>query len=309
MKRRSFYNGALNHCYQRTSGHEVLFYSVTDYLVFFTIFCTMALRHKVRVLKLVQMPDHTHHSTVTCKRGQLSAFSRDYTSIFAKEYNQAFGLRGSVFETPFSSALKRSDKDIRTNLIYLDNNPVERKLTTRAEDYRWNYLAYAQSDHPFSEKIVLRKASMPLRRALDSVKRMHSKGRFLGYCFLKNLFSSISTKREREQLIDFIISTYSIIEHQEAISYFGDYQKELLAAHATKGSEYEISETFIGKDDKWYSCFTNILLEKGMCKDVHEVLTMPIPEKQRLFDLLRRETMAPWRQIAAYLHLPVERMC
>lgn len=297
--------GAVSHCYQRTHNHGVLFYSVRDHLVFFTIFCVNATRHNVRVLKLVQMPDHIHHASIANSKQELSDFSRDCNSIFAKEYNRTHGLRGPVFETPFGSALKKSDKDIRSNLIYLDNNPVERKLVKKAEDYRWNFLAFANSPHPFSEKIVLRYASMPLRRALKTVKRMHSQGRYLSYRFLDKLFGTLTSHLEREQLTDFIVSTYSTIEYETATSYFSSYEQELIAAHATKGSEYDINEVFIGKSDAIYARISKFLLSKNLCQDVHQVLSWPIPEKLRLLEILRRETGAPIKQIAAYLHLPV----
>lgn len=306
MRDRLFSNYAVNHCYQRTSDHGILFYTVRDHLVFFTIFCTRATRHQIQVLKLAQMPDHTHHSSIAQTRKQLSDFQRDYTSVFAKEYNRTFGLSGPVFETPFSSAVKRRDKDIRTNLIYVDNNPVERKLVKKAEDYRWNYLAYARSPHPFSNKIVLRQASMPLRRALKRVEYMKSQGRYLTYALLDRLFASLTSKQEKEQLTDFIITTYSVLDYAAAIHYFGSYEEELIATHSTTGSEYDIIEGFIGKSDAHYARFTKILLQKGLAWDIHEVLTLPDEGKQHLLTLLHRESSAPEKQIRAFLHLPVD---
>lgn len=306
MKDRVFYKKVLNHCYQRTANHGVLFYTVRDHLVFFTVFCSVAERHKVRVLKLVQMPDHTHHSTIAETMQQLAGFQRDYTSVFAKERNRAFGLSGPVFETPFSSAPKRGDKEVRTNLIYLDNNPVERKLVKKAEEYRWSYLAYAQSHHPFSERIVLRNVSMSLRRALKRVEYLKSQGRYLPYRLLDRMFETLSTKEEKEQLTDYIICTYSVIDHAEAARYFGGFENELLAAHSTTGSEYDINEGFIGKSDKHYAKLTSILLKGNRFKDIHEILNLSADEKLRLLDALQRESSAPEKQIRAFLHLPVE---
>lgn len=306
MKSRSYLPSALNHCYQRTFGHGVLFYTVRDHLVFFTVFCTMARRHQVRVLKLVQMPDHTHHSTFAKSLEQLRAFQRDYTSAFAKEYNRSFGLSGPVFETPFSSAPKCSDKEIRSNLIYLDNNPVERKLVRQAEEYRWNYLAYAQNNHPFSEKIRLRFASMPLRKAIKRVTILRSKGRYLTYPLLERLFDSLQTKQEKEQLTDYIISSYWALDHAAAIRYFGSYEHELTAAHSTTGSEYDITEGFIGKSDTHYAKLTALVLKKGRFKDIHEILRLSEDEKYRLLETLRQESAAPAKQIRAFLHLPVD---
>lgn len=306
MKSRSYLPSALNHCYQRTFGHGVLFYTVRDHLVFFTVFCTMARRHQVRVLKLVQMPDHTHHSTFAKSLEQLRAFQRDYTSAFAKEYNRTYGLSGSVFETPFSYAPKYGDKEIRSNLIYLDNNPVERKLVKQAEEYRWNYLAYSQSKHPFSEKIRLRFASMPLRRAIKRVTLLRSQGRYLTYPLLERLFDSLPTDQEKEQLTDYIICTYWALDHAAAIRYFGSYEQELIAAHSTTGSEYDITEGFIGKSDALYVKLTALVLKKGQFRDIHEILCLSDDEKYRLFETIRRESSVPVKQIRAFLHLPVD---
>ena len=309
MKRRKFKKAVLNHCYQRTSDHGVLFYTIRDHLVFFSIFCTTAGRYHVKVLKLVQMPDHIHHSTLASSMAELSGFIRDYTSIFAKEYNTSFHRKGPLFEQRYGNSLKISDKAVRTNLLYLDNNPVERKLVTKPEDYRFNYLAYAANNHPFSQKIRLRYASMPLRRALKQVKNLEAEGRYLTYQLITKMFDSLSDPIEKDQLTDYVINTYSVIDHPQSSRYFGGYENELLAAASNTGSEYDISESFIGKDDRYYAQFSSILKTQVMVQDIHEILSMDEQHKFDCFMTLRRFTSAPSQQIAAFLHLPVEIKC
>ena len=304
MKSRLFIRKAVNHCYQRSADRGVLFYNVCDRLLFFTIFCVMAGRHGVRVYKLVQMPDHIHHSTSARSVRHLSAFVRDYTALFAREYNRISGRQGAVFEARFSNALKRSDKVVRTNLLYLDNNPVERKLVKYAEDYQWNYLAYAACSHPFSEKIALRHASMPLRRALKRVAWMYQNGQYLPYSILRKLFDTLPDDRERDQLIDYIVTTYSVIDHKASTRYFGGYEQEVLAAHSNTGSEYDISEGFIGKSDLYYDQFSATLRKE--LTDIHDLFKASADKKGEWFQLLREQTDAPGKQIAAFLHLPVE---
>ena len=51
-RKRSFQNNVLNHCYQRTADGGVIFYSNLDYLVWFTIVCTTARKHTVRILAM-----------------------------------------------------------------------------------------------------------------------------------------------------------------------------------------------------------------------------------------------------------------
>ncbi len=306
MAGRTFYPHALNHCYQCTADHGVLFYDVCDRLLFFTVFCVMARRHKVKVYKLVLMPDHIHHSTVPRSKEQLSSFARDYSAVFAREYNGAFGRKGPVFQAPFQFAPKRGDKSIRTHLLYLDNNPVERKLVTQAELYRWNFLAYGDSTHPFSEAIVLRHASMPLRRALQRVDWECGQNHDLSYRLLRNLFDSLPEDRERNQLTDYIINKYSVMDHAAAFRFFGGFEQEIQAAHFTTGSEYDINEGFIGKSDRYYSLFSKILRQEAGLTDNHAPLTAPEAHKWEWFNLLRRKTDAPAKQIAAYLHVRVE---
>lgn len=306
MLKRKFTKNVLNHCYQRTADHGVLFYNVRDHIVFFTVFCVLADRHKVRVLKLVQMPDHIHHSSIAEREEQLSAFERDFTSIYAREYNGSFGRTGPLFEARFNSAPKKGDKAIRTNLLYLDNNPVERKLVASAQEYQWGYCAYATANNPFSNKIRLRFASMPLRRALKQVKILHKNKQYLTYKVITRLFDSLPNDYEKDQLTDYIIKTYSVIDHKTAARFFGGHDKEMLAASSNTGSEYDINEEFIGKDDRYYAQFSNILRKGGHVKDIHDIFTMSEKKRRDLFTLLRLKTMAPKKQICSFLHLPVD---
>lgn len=306
MKKRKVVRGVVNHCYQRTEDRGLIFYTVSGHLLYFTIYCVTAVKYRLRVLKLVLMPDHLHQAVIEDRKGDLSRFQKECQSRFAREQNQLLGRKGQFFEHPFGSAPKYDDKKVRTTLIYLDNNPVERKLVERAEDYRWNFLAYGNSNHPFSEKIVLSHASMPLRRALQQVKTLHASGRFLPYALLQKLFRSLPDNREREQLTDYIIVTYSVIDHQGAIGYFGSYQEELTAAHATSGSEYDLKEQFNGKSDACYATMTRVLRQAGCYKnDIHEIFKLSVAERHELLALLRRETFAPTKQITPFLHLPI----
>lgn len=104
-----------------------MFYSISDYLVFFTIFCTAARHWDVVVVKLCLMPDHIHNS-------------------------------------------------------------VERHLCTKTEEYRWDFVAYAVTNHPFSDPLVVRRASYAMKKALSVVKARYAEGKYLKYKLIQNLF-------------------------------------------------------------------------------------------------------------------------
>ena len=154
MKTRFFKSGILNHCYQRSADHGLLFYTKSDYLVWFTVLCTVAPRHGVKILAVCPMPDHTHMAVTARAVCDLSRCVGEVNRTFSRLYNEVCNIKASWFERPYGSAPKEGSKVGRNCIIYVGNNPVERKLTTRAEEYRWTFLAYSLSKHPFSQKIV-----------------------------------------------------------------------------------------------------------------------------------------------------------
>lgn len=306
MKRRKFIKGILNHCYQRMEDGGVLFYTYGDHLVFFTQYCIMARKYRIRVLALCQMPDHVHDSIIANRKQDFERFKQYTGAGFVRKRNKRFGLSGLVFECSFGSVPKIGDKIARTNLLYVGNNPVERKLVPLAEQYRWNYLAYANSNHPFSEKLVIRKARWPLQKAVREVKAQFKAGKPMEYAQLERLFRPLDRK-EGLQLTDFIISTYNVIDYQATFRYFDSYVQMLIALHATTGSEHDLNEIFIGKSDAHYNRMTGILLRERRVKEIHEILSMSVDEKYELFLLLRQETYATSEQIAAFLHMPLKK--
>lgn len=303
MKGRFFKRGAVNHIYQRARNGDLIFYNASDHLVFFTVFCTMAVKHRVRVLKLCQMPDHLHSSIVAERKEDLSGFVREYTTVFSKEHNRTCHWQGPFFQERFGSSVKRDAKQIRTNLIYVDNNPVERHLCEKAEQYRWNYIAYAVNDHPFSNPYRSRVASNALTRAVKVVKDLHASGRYMPYALLQRLFKSLGPE-ESKQLIDIIVTTYSILDHAAAISFFDSYEDMLRADHSTTGSEYDLDEVFVGKDDRWYARLANLVNRRYHPADIHDILALPEADRQGMLKDLVWHSGAPSTQIAKFLRVP-----
>ena len=304
MKSRLIYRDILTHCYQRTADRGILFYTFSDYIVYFTIYCLMARKYNIRVLALCQMPDHIHDSIVSgCKRN-ISLFKSEVNKRFSRAWNSNISSSGSVFEGPFGSAPKIGDKKARSNLIYVYNNPVERRLVKRAAEYRWNYLAYGHSSHPFSEKLVIRYSSPALQRAVKEVKRVFLAGLPMNYALLKRLFDSLD-RMERLQLTDYIISTYNIIEYDSASRFFGGFEDMIRAIDSSTGNEFDLNEIFVGKSDICYRQMTSALLQEQHLKDIHEILTKTKEEKYDLLLLLMKHTSADPKQISKFLHLPV----
>ena len=217
VRRRRFLEDEVHHIYQRTINRFNIFYDLEDYLVYYTIFSIAARQYEVTVLGLCLMFDHIHMLLKTDARVRMSEFVRQVTCMFAREQNNDVGRKGSLFQARFGSAPKRGMKLLRTAIAYLFNNPVEKRLCDRAEEYRWNFLAYASSPHPYSDPMVIGEASRSLKRAVKEVDLAESEDRHLRYGQLKRLLSKLD-EREKMQLVDHIISIYNFM-NAEAYGY------------------------------------------------------------------------------------------
>lgn len=300
MKRRLIQEGILTHCYQRTVNGSIMFYSVADHLVYFTSYCIHAAKNGVRVLGLCQMPDHIHDSLIIRDIEQLAAFKRDHNAYFATAQNEILGVRGTLFEHSYGSAVKVGAKKARANLIYVGNNPVERQLAQNAEDYRWNYVAFANNKNPFSEKLVLRNSSWAMRTAVREVRAQRKKCLPMTYQLLFRLFKPLNNN-EKQQLTDYIVCLYNIIDYEMALEFFdGSFEHFITALHSTTGSEYDLNEVFVGRSDACYNLFSSLILKEYGLTDIHQLFK---EDKERMYLFLKSKTGAPGKQIKKYLRM------
>lgn len=304
-KVRTFYSGILIHCYQRMKEGYLQFYNFIDYLVYFTILCTLAQKYGIQVLSFCQMPDHTHGAFVASRLRDLSRFMGELSRYYCR-YGQAPPCRGGrLFKCHYGSAVKYGDKKARTTIIYIGNNPVERRLVKRAEEYQWNYLAYAQSDHPFSEPLIVSKASVNLKRAMSEVSFNHNSGKPLSYIMMKRLFSKLEAK-EKQQLTDYIVTTYSVINYDAATRFFDSYEDMIGAMHYNTGSEYDINEVFTGRSDACYADIARWLKSSLHLDDIHNVFSISEEGRTNLLFDIHKATGADPKQIAKFLRLKAQ---
>ena len=308
-RRKPFRSQSVLHLYQNTVNGYLLFYSLIDRLAFFSLVCLAAPKYGIRLLGLCLMPDHVHMLLETGNRRSLVVFTKEVFSRFSKNQNRWLGRKGQLFRRTYGCALKIGHKAIRTAIAYLFNNPVEKQLCELAEEYRWNFLAYSQQPFPFSEPFAIRRASPAMQRAIRTIRNEHEDGRPLSFPLLNNLLRGLSSA-ETEQLTDYAISLYSVIDHSEIISYYGSYETVLTAVHANTGSEYDIREDRDVKSDVPYGAIEGALLSDGRFKHVHDILRLEESARKALFAGLLRTVAAPSRLMEKFLRLePKESVC
>ena len=249
------------------------------------------------------MPNHIHSNEVSPSRENFILFHCRLASEFSHVYNKQHNRSGGLFAKSFGFAPKSVAKRVRDNIAYIVNNPVVGNLSKKLEDYRWNLMAYRNTDHPFSEKIIMSKASIRLRRSLSLLNYYHEKGIPLDYTCQNVLFKGLSVK-ESAQLRDRIIYMHNCLDYYAASQFYqGDIEKAVMTISANSGSEYDIPEDY--EDYSVYKSMIKVAQEAGIDMDTCNFENCT-PGKLNL--LIEKFTLLGFsaKQIRKFLHLSPE---
>ena len=90
----------------------------------------------------VVMPEHVHLmlTPLSDQNGwpyPLASILKLIKGTSAREINKVLGHRGPVWQEESFDHVLRSDESFEEKLEYIRQNPVQRGLVGRAEDYRW----------------------------------------------------------------------------------------------------------------------------------------------------------------------------
>lgn len=305
-KKRKFIPGECMHIYQRSVNGYIIFYDLEDFLVFYMVFSVFARIYKVRVLEMCIMPNHVHILLESECLDEISRFIMRYTSVFVREYNDAIGRRGPLFHKSFGSAPKKGGKNIRSTIVYIGNNPVEKDLSLSSEGYRWNFLAYIKLR---GKKFPLRGLRYKLQKAFKFVDMIHSKSAFLTYHQLARLMQGL-TPEEISKLSDYIIMKYYPFDTDALLSFYSSYEDMIQAMHCTSGKEYDIKEVYIPEPDTVYRKMSAVLEKTGFRNRyglLRHVSVLSDDEKFNLAQMLRRQTNASLYQVCRFLHMEVKK--
>ena len=295
MIRRRFSADAWMHIYKRRHDGFLIFYSIKDYLVYFTLHSVLSVKYGIKVYGLCFMLDHIHSIVQANNLKQLSLFEHEVSRLFSLAWNEEYGKSGQMFG-PFGSAPKYGNKEKRSVFAYVVNNPVERHLCNKPEQFKWNFLhPPLPSDRGNSGEFLYAK---------DRVNALRHRLRPLTYAVLNNLVKDLDEK-ETGALVNHIINTYNVIDYDAVVSLYGDYNQLLGAVNSNVGGEYEIRAHFIGFSDKTYASFSASLQRRYPRASVKEILNWGTDKKLEALFYLEKTTYALDRQIAKYLHLRV----
>lgn len=246
------------------------------------------------------MLDHIHLLIFSESKDDLSNFMRDFTSIYAKQFNNSIGRRGAVFEKRFGSAPKRNDKEVRSCISYVYNNPVEKKLCINAEEWKWNFLQF--SDETIGLLLGKKHYSPAFNKGSDLLRSFRGHGWHLNYAMLRNIFSSID-EEEKESMINYIIRLYLPINFNFLLDFYDNKSSMFISIHGTTGKEFDIKETFEPFSHRSFIRMINLVSNMKTFSDIKEVIMLSDNEKLDLSWKLSIEAKATTRQISKFLHI------
>ena len=295
------------HVYQRSIGGVNVFYDDEDFIVFSSIVSVLRKIYHVVVLEACIMRNHVHLLIAADNLDDISAYVRHYTSLFVTESNRDIGRTGPLFHKSFGSAPKCGGKKIRSAIVYIGNNPVEKAICLEAGMYRWNFLPYLRAKMPFSIDVPLKNSSHRYQMAVAEVKDMVRGNRHLSYPQVRRLLYSVPSS-EKERLIDFIISSYSVLDEEVLLSYYDSLDEMFHAMKSTSGSEYDIKELYDSGSDAVYDDMVRFVVEQLGVVPARSVIAMSVDRKIQVANVLRKHTSATMSQISRFLHLDVNRL-
>ena len=290
------------HIYIRSINQFVIFYTMEDRLVYYTVFAVMAKRYGVTVLALALMFDHIHHLIKTISRELYGKFIGVTTSTFAMAYNRDSGRKGPLFQKAYGNSAKRRDKDIRNCIAYNYNNSVEKLLFNRAEQDRWNLLAYIDNPHPFSAPIDRKTASKKLLMSMDAVVLFHGRNKFLDYPVVRRLFEGLIPE-EREQLLDFIIYLYLPIDKESLLGFYKSYDAMVLAINSNTGKEYDMNEIYDPESHQDFVRMLNLTRRSSFATDPRSIILAPDEQKWKIVHSFMDRAGASLNHAKRFLHL------
>lgn len=301
-RKRRFVSGECMHVYQRTIGGANIFYDHEDYIVFYTVFSIVSRLYRISVLELCLMIDHVHMLLSSEILSEISRFVQHYTSLFMREYNIGVGRKGSLFHKSFGSAPKKGSKKIRSAIVYIGNNPVEKGLCGRAVDYKWNFLAYMVTDNPFSDVRPLSMCNRKLRDSIREVAECFGREEYLSYARVRRMFGKLKDA-EKEILTDYIIKTYFPFDKECLLSFYDSYGDMINAMDATSGNEYDLKEKYYCGMDVVYNDMLDIAGEK--VSPIRKITVLPDEEKFELAQHIQSRTVGTSQQISKFLHMNI----
>ena len=118
VRKLPYCRGSIAHIYLRAVSGFVVFYSVKDILVFFTLLNVLSETYGIRICVVSIMLNHFHLLIEAENHNAIAKFMKELSRRFTAEFNGRIGRKERLFEGPFGLSVKAKDKKVRTAISY-----------------------------------------------------------------------------------------------------------------------------------------------------------------------------------------------
>jgi len=93
------------------------------------------------LLAFVIMPDHLHLIIIP-KDKNISECMKSIKGFSARRINEAFGRKGSIWQSGFYDYILDSEEKVLNRIRYIEENPVRKDMVMQPEDYKYSSIRY-----------------------------------------------------------------------------------------------------------------------------------------------------------------------
>lgn len=135
------------HVYNRSGYKKTIFHDDDDRRYFLQLLEENIQKYSVEIYHYVLMPNHYHLVLRSSVGTELSDLMKRIGYRYSVMHKAKYGGYGRLWQNRFRARLIRSDSDLLTCGLYVENNPVKSGLCRRAEEYPWSsHRAYLIGD-------------------------------------------------------------------------------------------------------------------------------------------------------------------
>jgi len=129
--------GYPHHITQRGNRRQRTFFSVADYLAYFSLLVEAKIDSEVEFWAYCLMPNHVHFVAVPAHKNSLAELFQGAHRRYTRMVNSRNGWRGHLWQERFHSFVM-DEPHLIAAIRYIELNPVRADLCPKPQDWRWS---------------------------------------------------------------------------------------------------------------------------------------------------------------------------
>ncbi len=163
------------HLLIRGNGRKAIFKHERDYQRYIEILDKYKQQYKFKLYHYVLMKNHVHLVLETTEEGGgIAQIMKGINLSYAQYYKYAYKHKGHFWRDRYKSILVSNDHHLLTCGIYVELNPVRKKISSEPKDYLWssfNFYAYGSNGSIIDENPVYTSLSHSTQKRREKYRK------------------------------------------------------------------------------------------------------------------------------------------